>query len=84
MTADHDLLFGVLALQANQIQGNQHARPVVRGRPKPATEGRLKTSHFERTEIRHLGLPTAPALWEARDGESAQNGVHRHTSALTR
>src|SRR5207245_953359 len=56
---------------------------VVKGRPNPATDGRLKTSHFERTGIRHLRLPTAPALWEARDGESAQNGVRRNTSRLT-
>ena len=56
----------------------------VRGRPNPATDGRLKTSHFERTRIRHLRLPTAPALWEACDGESAQNGIDRNSSPLTR
>ncbi|HEV8059372.1 MAG TPA: hypothetical protein VGP68_05845, partial [Gemmataceae bacterium] len=47
--------------------------PIVSGRSKPATSGRLKTSHFEEVRIRLVAWTTAPALWEANNGEPAQN-----------
>jgi hypothetical protein len=51
---------------------------VVSGRSKPATSGRLKTSHFEEVRIRLVAWTTAPALWEANHGEPAQNGIDRN------
>src|SRR5262249_45197390 len=49
----------------------------VSGRAKPATDGRLKTSHFEEARDRHLGFPEVPFPPEACHGESAQNGIGR-------
>jgi len=47
----------------------------VKGRPKPATSGRLKTSHFEELAVRHRVLSAVP-WWDQGEwrGESTQNG----------
>jgi hypothetical protein len=55
----------------------------VKGRSKPASAGRLKTSHFEETTVRHLDFCPVPALEESLHGESTQDGAHRHDSELT-
>ena len=46
----------------------------VMGRPKPASAGRLKTSHFEEFAVRHVISPVPRGAKEGRRGESAQNG----------
>jgi predicted RNase H-like nuclease len=55
----------------------------VSGRSKPASAGRLKTSHFEETPIRRLGSRAIPLPQELSHGESAQDGhqrVHSYTA----
>ncbi len=52
----------------------------VSGRSKPASEGRLKTSHFEETQIRRLGFRASPLPQEPSHGESAQDGHQRDHS----
>ena len=49
----------------------------VSGRPKPATYGRLKTSHFEEEPIRHLHSPVVLTHGEGNHGESSHNGSRR-------
>jgi hypothetical protein len=39
---------------------NDCKRQFVSGRSKPATDGRLKTSHFEETQIRQIGSKESP------------------------
>src|SRR2546428_12640103 len=51
--------------------------PHVERRPKPATRRRLKTSHFERMQVRSIASAASMSLVEAKHGESAQNGCNR-------
>src|SRR5512135_2331770 len=46
----------------------------VSGRSKPASTGRLKTSHFEETQTRRLGAGASPLPPEPSHGEAAQDG----------
>src|SRR5512140_372984 len=50
----------------------------VSGRSKPATEGRLKTSHFEETQVRRLGSGASPLPQEPDLVEPAQDGRPRN------
>lgn len=54
----------------------------VRERPKPASHGRLKTSHFEERQFVSLTSWVHPAPTEVGDGESAQSG-HDLTESYT-
>jgi hypothetical protein len=42
----------------------------VSGRSKPATDGRLKSSHFEENTVRQLHSTVSPAFWETRNASS--------------
>jgi hypothetical protein len=50
------------------------AAGVVKGRSKPATSGRLKTSHFEEFSVRRYPLLSHGGIKERWRGESTQNG----------
>ena len=65
--------FGGRALAILRVVSNSG----VSGRSKPASEGRLKTSHFEETQIRRLGFGANPLPQEPSHGESAQDGHQR-------
>jgi putative SOS response-associated peptidase YedK len=68
----------ILTTDANELMMPIHES--VSGRSKPASEGRLKTSHFEETQTRRLG--SGADLWpqEPDHGESAQDGRQRNHS----
>jgi hypothetical protein len=52
----------------------------VSERSKPASHGRLKTSHFEERQMESLTSWVHPAPREVGDGESAQSGHGRDDS----
>ena len=51
---------------------------LVSGRSKPASDGRLKTSHFEETQIRQIGSKESPFSLEHYHAVSDQSGHNRH------
>ncbi len=62
--------------------GELLTRRGVSGRPKPASNGRLKTGHLEETTIRQIPWTVYPAFGENRQGASPHYGSHRHHSHL--
>jgi len=54
------------------------ARSSVSGRSKPASDGRLKTNHFEEMPIRQVALSIRPVPHEANHVQSAQSGHDRN------
>src|SRR4051794_14492345 len=59
---------------------NYVIRQDVSGRANPATSGRVKTSHFEETQMSPVGFRATPLPQEPHHGESAQDGDHREHS----
>src|SRR5512135_1374942 len=53
---------------------------IVSGRSNPATDGRLKPSHFEETQMSRVGSGATPLPQELHHGESAQDGHQRDHS----
>ena len=55
-----------------------------RGRPNPASKGRLKTGHLEEEKGRQLGSTLVFWLKEEPDGEPTRNGESQCDSEVTR
>jgi hypothetical protein len=56
---------------------------IVSGRSKPASDGRLKTSHFEKGKVRRTDSSTFTLLTETDRGERTQDGRDSGDNIIT-
>ncbi|MEX2558615.1 MAG: hypothetical protein WD403_01820, partial [Pirellulales bacterium] len=67
-----------------QLVSFEAPRAGVKGRLKPASEGRLRTSYFEERTVCRLSSSAGIPWKEDLDGESAQDGDDRSDSEAAR